>query len=173
MKTKPKIVIVGILAVIMSLVSFFIPANVSAQNPVIVIHEQPGDFDYVNPGGIHLWIKLYRPKYNCNHGFSICIGTRRNPKPSPVLLMPDTLNTPEAIIYISNDKTKMKIVFLEDYNRSEGTTLEIDDGFNIFNMDEGLKAALGVNGISVETGAYPIDFSRDTYGSVIFAVHLL
>ena len=99
MKTKPKIVIVGILAVIMSLVSFFIPANVSAQNPVNVIHEQPGDFDYVNPGGIHLWIKLYRPRYDCGHQFSLCIGTKRRPMPSPVVFMPDTLaRTPEAII---------------------------------------------------------------------------
>lgn len=173
MKRRPKIVIAGIVAAVISIISFFIPVQVYAQNPVNIIHEQPGDFDYVNPGGIHLWIRLYRPLYNCDHGFSLCIGTKRRPKPSPVVLMSDTLaRTPEAILYISNDRTKMKIVFLEDYDRSEGTTLEIDEGYNVFNIDDELKAALNINGLSVETGAYPIDFHNDVYGSVIFAVHI-
>ena len=87
--------------------------------------------------------------------------------------MSDTLvRTPEAVVYISNDRTKMKIVFLEDYSKSDGTTLEIDAGYNVFNLDDELKAALGINGISIETGAYPIDFHNDVYGSVIFAIHI-
>jgi hypothetical protein len=114
-------------------------------------------------------VRLYRPKYGCNHKMSLCIGKKKNFEDSDPILAQSGGREPLVYMTLAKDKLTLKIDFAQTFDKSDGTTLTIDEGYNNFEMEDALKKELGVQAISIKTGDYPIDLSSNK-GSVILPV---
>ncbi len=103
---------------------------------------------------------------------SLCLGKKKKKKTCINPLSPAYIDffaggrTPATEVFFVENKTKIVLIFKEDYDKSDGTTIIIDSGYNNWSMDSDLLNALGVNGILMQTGSYNIDFSNHLYGKV-------
>lgn len=130
---------------------------------------------------VRVGIRLYRPKYDCLEKLSLCIG-RKKPVPtkdSPeyrdlyyageVYLDPNIRVADADIIYLASINS-IKIIFKSDFDKSDGTILEIDQGYNNFNLDNSTLSLLGLNNVNLQTGSYQIvniDIQNNQFGEVI------
>lgn len=134
------------------------------------------------PISIGVGIRLYRPRYNCLRGLSLCIGKKKHVASvyaEPSLFMSgetvgDTsIRLADANISLNADKTIMTIQFQSDFDKSDGQTFTIDDGLNTFDLDSEVLSDLGVSSITMASGSYDLtdlDVANKKYGTLTIPV---
>jgi len=141
------------------------------------------EFEVAGPT-ITLGIRLYRPKFDCLKGFSLCIGRKKthtpyNPYDYPVFFMPNEtvgdkgVRLSVADLTLDTTQSIMKLVFTMDFDRADGSTIVIDNGYNVFDLDSVALSDLGVNSILMTPGSYNlinIDIPHHKYGTVFIPV---
>lgn len=129
--------------------------NENVNEESIRIEMTKGAVSYIPPIKIGLRINLYRPKYNCLDHLSLCIGRKRGGGlDSHIVQGIVTRESVAADATFDLDNNEVYIQFLEDFDKSDGTTFIIDSNYNTWNLTQAVLDDLNVNTVDLETGSY-------------------